>query len=359
MNSLLVTAVVLSSFALPGFAEQRDQKPKEQESRLTHRRAVVARKKQPDSKAAQPASHAKPILGPQIPVARQVPPKAHTPFEQPTHATPPAARQVPSHRVAQNRVMPVVRPRSVLAQNPHMHNFIQARTLAYRKAYNTQLMTLHKRYLASSYLAPLRTAYRPWFKVGFRAYAYPVRPVVEFYTYFSNPCVAWFYNEYDAEFYQPFYGRYVARYPELGRGYNHIGIYLPTEEFMAMNVALSDLSIEMQVNYRRAMVFLGDRLAERYRAPIARHQVIVNHYAMLPSNRAVVIEGFVDNESTQMPFKALVDLNNADNSELFAVSAWKSEETPTVEQSQDLYEMNDQIVNLGGSVETSDSEPQT
>src|SRR5207244_3015734 len=113
--------------------------------------------------------------------------------------------------------------------NPQVLHFVEARGQAYRTAYHEQLITLQRRYVAPTYFAPLRVQYRPWVRVGFYAYAYPVRPVIEFYTYFSNPCVAWFYNDYDAQFYQPYYGQYYTRYPDLNRGYNHVGIYLPTE----------------------------------------------------------------------------------------------------------------------------------
>ncbi|MGZ3722413.1 MAG: hypothetical protein ACXVA9_05755 [Bdellovibrionales bacterium] len=89
-------------------------------------------------------------------------------------------------------------------QNPHVHNFVEQRGQFYREHYNAQLVRLQSRYAAPAFLSPLRLQYRPWIKVGFFAYAYPVRPVVEFYTYFSNPCVAWFYNDYDADFYQPY-----------------------------------------------------------------------------------------------------------------------------------------------------------
>ena len=167
----------------------------------------------------------------------------------------------------------------------------------------------------------------------------------------SNPCVAWFYLDYDADFYQAAYAPYMQRYPELGRAYNHIGIYFPTEDFIGLNESISEQSITIQVNFRRAMVFLGDRLSERAGRTIGRHEVVINHYQTLPSGRAVLVYGFADSASS-VPFEALIDLNNADNSLLFSLGAWKSDQQPNAEQMEDLNEINDQFSDYGGQLDT-------
>jgi len=262
--------------------------------------------------------------------------------------TPIIVRQVPTPALIQQVV---ANNRQVMEQNALARAWVDRRAQVYRTAYAAQILASQQRYLAPVYLAPLRVAYQPWVPYGFAVYAYPVRPVAEFYTYFNNPCVSWFYNDYDAEFYRPYYSEYYQRYPDLAVGYNHVGIYFPTEQFINLNVSLSGMPIEYQVHYRRSMNFLSERLIERARGPIGRHEVLVTHYQMLPENRAVIVEGFVDARGQHVPFRALVDLFDANRSRLFAVGAWGENRMPSPEETEDLYYLNDQVGFYGGTLE--------
>jgi len=241
--------------------------------------------------------------------------------------------------------------RTQVATGQSAHPFVQHHAEIFRTQYTAPLRAPVLRYQAPTFIPHLRTVYRPYARYGFVPYSYAFHPMPLFYQHFDNPVVLWFYAPYDDSFYRPLYASYVVRYPELTHPFARLRIYYPTEEFINLNISVSAYPIEFQINYRRSMIYLSELLYSRTR-DLPQFGVVINHVQLLPGNRGMVVEGFADNGRIQTMFKALVDLRDAEGSLLVTLSAVNGNPEPTYEQIEELQDLNDQIVEFGGVVET-------
>jgi hypothetical protein len=143
----------------------------------------------------------------------------------------------------------------------------------------------------------------------------------------------------------------------MRRPYRHVGVFYPTEEFRDLNLGVSAMGIETQANYLQSAEFLGDRLELEVRNrgghALSENSVVVDHYQVLPDDKGVVIEGFVDQDDVHFAFKSVQDLTHPDGSKVFAVS---DDQEPTAESLDQLRNINTQIEDLGGVAEGQDED---
>jgi hypothetical protein len=204
-----------------------------------------------------------------------------------------------------------------------------------------------------------RDRYRPWWNEGFYGGCYwGFHPFIEIDTYFYNPVVYWFYgSDWDDYYYRTWYGPVYVQYPVMRRPYRHVGVFFPTEEFRDLNLGVSAMGIEVQANYLQSAELLGDRLElelkNRGGHALSENSVVVDHYQVLPDDKGVVIEGFVDQDDVHFAFKSVQDLAHPDGSKVFAVS---DDQEPTEQNLDQLRDINTQIEDLGGVAEGQDED---
>ncbi len=203
-----------------------------------------------------------------------------------------------------------------------------------------------------------RDRYKPWWSQGFYGgYYWDFHPNYDIDTYFYNPVVYWFYgSDQDEYFYNSWYGPTYTNYPVFRSKFRYNRVFFPTEEFRDLNLGVSSMDIDAQANYLDASTVLGDRLAlevqNRGGAELGENAVVVDHYQVLPDDKGVVIEGFVDQDDVQFAFKAVQDLSNPEKTTLFAATADEDLSDDGVDR---LQQINTQIEDLGGVAEGTES----
>lgn len=199
--------------------------------------------------------------------------------------------------------------------------------------------------------------YSGWYDHGFYGgFYYPVRTVSDISDYFYYPTVYWLYNEdVDNDYNQDWYGSDYQPY----QAFDYPGVFYPTDTIRDLAVEIAGLPYNVQANFRSALnIFvakLQDAVNDNLQTAITfdRGDITVDHYQNL-DNQALVLEGFVDNGSTSLAFKALVDLNNPDQTIVFVPAS----QDPTADDLAALDAMNQRIIALGGDPMTADDEPQ-
>ena len=150
--------------------------------------------------------------------------------------------------------------------------------------------------------------------------------------------------------YGPNYGAFAA-YP--GQFYR-VGVFYPTVAFRDLAVGVSDWPVDRQVIFRRKMhdftAQLEVRVSQRIGNTVVfdRNDIVVSHHQVI-DNAAVVIHGFVNHGNAQMPFKALLDFTPTNQDSIFIPAS--NTDQPSDAEVQELQQMNDRIVSLGGVIE--------
>ena len=201
--------------------------------------------------------------------------------------------------------------------------------------------------------------YVAWHSHGFRGgFYWSVRPYYDINTYYWNPSVAWLYiSDWDDHYYRSWYESDYDRYMDLRRPYRHVGIFYPTEEIRDLSVDVSMMYVSEQINYRRGLEVLGDRLQSELSsrtygtARLGRYDVVVNNYQILPGDTGVVVEGYVAHDRAQFPFKALLDLREPSFTRVFVPDAWDGYGSPNSSKLYELRMLNERIEYLGGWVD--------
>jgi hypothetical protein len=199
-----------------------------------------------------------------------------------------------------------------------------------------------------------RDRYRPWWNEGFYGGCYwKYNPYYDMDSYFYNPVVYRFYGtDMDDYYFRTWYGSDYDRYPEFRSRYRYVGVFFPTEEFRDLNLGVSAMGTAVQAKYFRASTILGDLLNEEVQnrggSSLRQKSVVINHFQILPADRGIVVEGFVNQKDVQFSFKAFEDLVNPENTRLFSVSA---DDEMSNDQLDALRELNTQIEDQGGVVE--------
>ena len=83
---------------------------------------------------------------------------------------------------------------------------------------------------------------------------------------------------------------------------------------------------------------------------LGRNDIVVNRYEILDRG-GVVVEGFVAHDNQQFAFKGLLDLNDPNQTLVFAPAAVQA--APSDAQLLDLRGLNDRIMLMGGTDELS------
>ncbi len=196
--------------------------------------------------------------------------------------------------------------------------------------------------------------YRSYRRHGFYGgFYFGYRPVVDVTIYFWNPLWSWFYlDRVDDAHYQVWYGSHVHYRPISV--FRHRRVYHPTVEFRNLVIGISDLDYETQGRFREGMENLtsqlGQKVANLTQSTVALDQddVVVNNYQVL-EDRAVVVEGYVWKLGTKFAFKGFINLRDPSDVMLFVPGNPYGE--PTWDEIDLLQQMNDRILDLGGTVE--------
>ena len=202
-----------------------------------------------------------------------------------------------------------------------------------------------------------RYYYSGWYRHGFYGgFFYPVRPILDIDVYFDYPAVSWLFNPYyDVDYYRAWYPDY-DQYPVTP--FANVGVFYPTDTIRDVCVEVSSMPTPVQAKFRVGMSNLvqglSKQLADNLQAPVvlAENDLVVNHYENLNGN-AIVMEGFIDRGDLHYAFKALVDLQNPDQTIVFIPTT----QSPTDADLAALDAMNQKIVTLGGNPFTADEEP--
>jgi hypothetical protein len=221
------------------------------------------------------------------------------------------------------------------------HDF-QDRSARYRGFYRDR----HYRYYYSDY-------YSYGFFGGFY---YPVRALTNIDAYFYYPTVYFLYNDdVDDDYNRDWYGSDYRHYD----AFNYSGVFYPTDTIRDCAIEVSGLPYAVQGNFRTGLNVFVARLQDAVNANLQvsitfdRGDVTVNHYKNL-KNQALVLEGFVDNGTTSLAFKAFLDLNDPNQTSVFV----PADQTPSAEDLANLNSMNQRIIGLGGDPMSADQEPQ-
>lgn len=235
---------------------------------------------------------------------------------------------------------------------------VDERAGRYRAAYGPRWRETGER-LVGRYANP---AYRyftaRWLAKGFfGGYFYPVRPEDDVTGYFDYPIANWLFSgAADRELYRAGVDATVTAYPV--ETFPYAGAYFPTETLRDLAVDASGLPPWRRATFREGLVAVTDQLAalvsarakERYQ--FGDGELVVTHYENV-RNEAYVIEGFIDGDALQVPFKALVDLDGASLCAAYAVF----EPDPAAQGTDVLDWMNERILQLGGDPYTAYAEP--
>ena len=172
-------------------------------------------------------------------------------------------------------------------------------------------------------------------------------------TYYYVPGIYWFYNDgWDDYYYETWYGGGYAAWPVEWRiPFKHRGAFFPTEEFRDLNLDMNGTPVQIQIEYRRSISALADHLATETlghggNGVLQMASVVIDHYQLILDSQGVEVEGFVSQDGYQFPFKALLDLSNPDEPEVFIPSSAQ----PTPEEQGQLNELNSHITDLGGVI---------
>jgi hypothetical protein len=239
-----------------------------------------------------------------------------------------------------------------MRRDSHVRVWVDQRGAEFRNHYHPVLISHNDRFVR--YHDEYRERFRPWWNEGFYGGCYwGYHPFYDIDSYFYDPMIYWFYvNDMDDGYYRTWYGSDYDRYPVFRTRYRYVRAFYPTEEFRDMNLGISALSIDTQARYLQTSTVLGDRLAaelkDRGGNDLDEQSVVVDHYQILPDDKGVVVEGFVDQDDVQFAFKAVQDFSNPDKTTVFAAAADEDVNSDRLDQ---LRQLNTQVEDMGGVAE--------
>ena len=204
-----------------------------------------------------------------------------------------------------------------------------------------------------------RYHYSRWFNHGFcGGYYYPVYPWYNIHNYFVYPMINWLYVQtVDTEYYQTWYGTDYNVCPVTA--FPYATAFFPTQQMRDLGMEMSGLNATLQCGFRSAMVIMTKSLVQLVANQIAASfvladsDIVVNHYENL-GNTGVVLEGFINHDDINLPFKAVLDLVTPSNTSVFIPTS----DEPIQTDIDQLDRLNNQVKNLGGDPSQVNDEPE-
>lgn len=240
--------------------------------------------------------------------------------------------------------------RQVRKTKPHIYDHVHDFARQYRDQYNNHWNEHGKRYKQYYHDDRYRYSCSRWYPRGFYGgYFYPVRLCQDITIYFDYPIIYWFYaGDLDYDFYEGYYGNDYYEYPVTVNPF--ASVFYPTETLQDLGVDVSGLSAHKQSQFRQGIVIMVDHL----RQAISEHlqadyqfgsgEIVLNHYENL-KNEVYVLEGFVNGQGVNVPFKALIDLDDPSLSAVYAAFA----DDPSGQDTSTLDWINSRIQQFGGN----------
>lgn len=234
--------------------------------------------------------------------------------------------------------------------------------------FRTHYASTHNRYLRNRFNVcggfyrnnAYRFHYSSWFNRGFcGGFYYPVHPWYEIDTYFIYPMVNWMYvGTVDTDYYREWYGADYDACPVTKFAY--AGAFFPTQQMRDLGMEASGLTPALQCGFRTAMLTMTRSLVEQVSLQIgasfvlADSDIVVTHYQNL-SDTGYVLEGFINHDTINLPFKAVVDVVTPANTYAFI----PTQDEPNPVDEANLDKVNNRIKDLGGNPDQVDEEPDT
>lgn len=205
-----------------------------------------------------------------------------------------------------------------------------------------------------------RNQFSLWHKWGFYGgFWYPTRPFFAIENYFTYPTVQWlFVNDSVAPEY--FNNYYPEKMPpsDCLKAFAYKNVYFPSDTLRDLLVEASAFPQELRCNFRTAIINITTQLKKTIDKrffilfSFKHNDIVINHYQNL-QNKAIVVAGFINQGKIKVPFEALMDLRNPNQSISFIPESSK----PTDKQLQHLYQLTSRIRVLGGNPFTAAQEP--
>lgn len=275
--------------------------------------------------------------------------------EKPSHLNNPITQQNLHHAVTWNQQFINAANN---AQWVHQINGYQQQYHRQFYNYNVHRFNVYGHYWQSNHY---HNWYNAWYHWGFYGgFWYPVRPFYAIENYFTYPVVQWFFVDQAIvpQYYSNYYVSQPALPPACSETFPYKNIYFPTDTLRDLLVEVSGLPQELRCNFRAAVISMTSQLKDDVSNYFAVHlvfqpdDIVINYYQNLQNN-AIVVAGFVNQNKINMAFEALLDLQNPNESIIFAPEG----QTPTEEQLQVLNQLNERIKSLGGDPFTAQQEP--
>ncbi len=178
-------------------------------------------------------------------------------------------------------------------------------------------------------------------------------------TYFVYPMVNWMYvGKVDVEYYRTWYGADYDSCPVTTFAYARA--FFPTQQMRDLGMEMSGLKASLQCGFRKAMVTMTQSLVDQVASQIgasftlADSDIVVNHYQNL-GNTGVEMEGFINHDTINLPFKAVLDLVTPANTYAFI----PTQDEPNPADEANLGKVNAHIKKLGGNPDEVDDEPES
>jgi len=205
--------------------------------------------------------------------------------------------------------------------------------------------------------------YNGWYRHGFYGgYYYPVHSCLDIDIFFNYPMAYWLYaDSYDQDYWDHYYDDWYANTPAPSHVdvFRFAGVFYPTDTLRDLAIDVSSLDQGVTLNFRQGMTFLVEELQLQISAQLGesvalgKNSIVIDHFQNL-DNKAVAMEGFVDQDDVQIPFKAFISLTDVSQDQVFVPDA----QDPQNDADQaSLKQMNDKIVKLGGDPYSADQEP--
>lgn len=168
----------------------------------------------------------------------------------------------------------------------------------------------------------------------------------DFYYYLSDPSVGWFYSDDYSQYYDYYYRPSRERFASSGEfrhPFRYAGAFLSTQEFINLTTVIGNMDLDHQAAFRRAITSMADQfrmeLSQLWKTsnPLTPGSLVVTDFEVLGSDQAVLIEGFADNGSEQLPLRAVLNLQDSVRSQFFIASS----PTPTPDDQAQLNRLDE------------------
>jgi hypothetical protein len=245
------------------------------------------------------------------------------------------------------------RMNNVMRHDPRVTENVNRWSSVYRTDYRAHIVERGPE--CDRWIGEWRDRFSPWRSYGFcGGFWWAFHPYYDIDSYYWNPAIYWFYgSDWDDYYYQTWYGPDYDAYPQLHQPFPYVGVFFPTEEFRDLNLSVSGFPVLEQINYREAMRVLVQELQQQVTGTtLGANEVVIDHFQILPNDAGIVVEGFVGQDQSQFPFKALLDLRDPSQTQVFVPGMADGE--PSGAQLAGLDALNERVVQLGGVVEVGD-----